>query len=97
VLPSWTSNADGQGNRKKKRSARHHDNRSQSYGDVLIDDPARAKAQRQGEQKILEAVVHEDHFGLLEGRIRAAGTHGHADIGRRQAWRSVHAVPNLAT
>ena len=66
VLPSWTATPMARGIGKRNR-ARHHDDRSQSYGDVLMDDPARAKAQRPGEQKILEAVVHEDPLRPARG------------------------------
>jgi hypothetical protein len=36
--------------------------------------------------------VHEDDIGLLEGGVRAAGTHGHTDVGGGQTGGVVDAV-----
>jgi len=58
----------------------------------LPDHPARAAAEAIGGEEVLDAVVHQDDLGLFQRGVAAAGAHGHADIGGREARRVVHPV-----
>jgi hypothetical protein len=51
-------NTKGKRNREEEGRTHHDNDRSERYGDVLIDNAARANAKRSGEDEILEAVVH---------------------------------------
>eukprot|EP00825_Cyclidium_porcatum_P005016 TRINITY_DN12395_c0_g1_i1.p2 TRINITY_DN12395_c0_g1~~TRINITY_DN12395_c0_g1_i1.p2 ORF type:complete len:547 (+),score=68.21 TRINITY_DN12395_c0_g1_i1:2-1642(+) len=56
--------------------------------DVVVDVAALGDGRGDG----LEVVVHEDHVGRALGHVGSGYAHGHADIGRLEARRVVHAV-----